>query len=149
MDRVSFFFEDIEEFDIIFGQIEKGIDYLVRNEKKELGEISIILCSDRYLLEKNIKYLDHDTLTDIITFDYTEDDIISGDLFISAERVTYNSKKYNIDFFNELYRVIFHGTLHLVGYGDKIHEEKLIMTGKEDFYLDYFYKSIIGNDTKV
>ncbi len=149
MNRVNFYFEEINDFDVNYAQIEDGIDYLIQNENKELNELSVIFCSDEYLLEKNIEYLNHNTLTDIITFDYTEGIVISGDLFISIERVTYNANKYNINFFNELYRVIFHGVLHLVGYGDKQATEKLVMTGKENFYLDYLYKAIFKDDTKV
>lgn len=83
----------------------------------------------------NLGYLNHDTYTDIITFDYTENDIISGDIFISIDRVKDNAKKFSTIFENELSRVIIHGVLHLIGYKDKSAQEKHLMRSKEDFYL--------------
>ena len=105
------------------------------NESKRVGELSFIFCTDEYLLEKNIQFLDHDTYTDIITFDYCEGDIISGDIFVSVERVTENANKFGVNFENELDRVIIHGVLHLAGYKDKSKEEANTMREKEDFYL--------------
>ena len=86
-------------------------------------------------MEKNIQFLKHDTYTDIITFDYCEGDIISGDIFVSVERVTENANKFGVNFENELDRVIIHGVLHLAGYKDKSKEEANTMREKEDFYL--------------
>ena len=105
------------------------------NESKRVGELSFIFCTDEYLLEKNIQFLDHDTYTDIITFDYCEGDFISGDLFVSVERVTENAKAFGVDFEDELDRVLIHGVLHLAGYQDKSKEEVNTMREKEDFYL--------------
>ena len=105
------------------------------NEGKIVGQLCFIFCTDEYLLEKNIQFLDHDTYTDIITFDYCEGDIISGDIFVSVERVTENANKFGVDFENELDRVIIHGVLHLAGYKDKSKEEANTMREKEDFYL--------------
>ncbi len=99
------------------------------------GDLSFIFCSDEYLLEKNIKYLNHNVLTDIITFDYTMGKLISGDIFISIERVTENAGDYEVSFKDELHRVIIHGILHLLGYKDKTQEEKQLMREKEDYYL--------------
>ena len=113
----------------------KWINNSIINESKRLGQLSFIFCTDEYLLEKNIKFLKHDTYTDIITFDYCELDIISGDIFISVDRVTENANKFGVNFENELDRVIIHGVLHLVGYKDKSKEEASIMREKEDFYL--------------
>ena len=105
------------------------------NESKRVGRLSFIFCTDEYLLEKNIQFLNHDTYTDIITFDYCEGDIISGDIFVSVERVTENANVFGLDFENELDRVLIHGVLHLAGYQDKSKEETNTMRDKEDFYL--------------
>ena len=105
------------------------------NESKRVGELSFIFCTDEYLLEKNIQFLDHDTYTDIITFNYCEEDIISGDIFVSVERVTENANAFGVDFEDELDRVLIHGVLHLAGYQDKSKEEVNTMREKEDFYL--------------
>jgi len=107
----------------------------IQKENHKLEEISYIFCDDEYLLEKNIKYLKHNTLTDIISFDYSVGKIISGDIFISIERVKENAKKYQVDFIYELYRVIIHGILHYCGYNDKDSDDKNIMRSKEDYYL--------------
>tara|TARA_B100000683_G_scaffold50211_1_gene47635 strand:- start:3149 stop:3568 length:420 start_codon:yes stop_codon:yes gene_type:complete len=105
------------------------------NEGKRVGGLSFVFCTDEYLLEKNIQFLDHDTYTDIITFDYCEGDIISGDIFVSVERVIENSNAFGVDFEDELDRVLIHGVLHLAGYQDKSKEEVNTMREKEDFYL--------------
>ena len=105
------------------------------NESKKVGELSFIFCTDEYLLEKNIQFLDHDTYTDIITFDYCEGDIIIGDIFVSVERVIENANAFRVDFEDELDRVLIHGVLHLAGYQDKSKEEVNTMREKEDFYL--------------
>ncbi|MDR1724869.1 MAG: rRNA maturation RNase YbeY [Bacteroidales bacterium] len=99
---------------------------------KEIGEISYIFCDDEYLLEINQEYLNHDTYTDIVTFDYSEDDIISGDIFISVDRVKENAKKLKIPFERELKRVIIHGILHLCGLKDKTSEESSKMREEEE-----------------
>jgi rRNA maturation RNase YbeY len=106
-----------------------------KNEKKQIGVINYIFCNDSYLLKINQDYLNHDTYTDIITFDYSENDQINGDLFISLERIKENSNDLNINYLDELERVCIHGILHLCGYPDKKKEEALIMRQKEDFYL--------------
>ena len=105
------------------------------NEGKRVGGVSFVFCTDEYLLEKNIQFLDHDTYTDIITFDYCEGDIISGDIFVSVERVIENANAFGVDFEDELDRVLIHGVLHLAGYQDKSKEEVNTMREKEDFYL--------------
>jgi len=105
------------------------------NESKIVGQLCFIFCEDEYLLEKNIQFLKHDTYTDIITFDYSEGDIISGDIFVSVERVTENANTFGVDFEDELDRVLIHGILHLAGYQDKSKEEVNTMREKEDFYL--------------
>ena len=106
-------------------------------ESKKLGAVSVIFCSDNYLLDVNKKYLNHDYFTDIITFDYCEGDLISGDLFISIDSVKDNSEFYKSCFEDELNRVIVHGVLHLIGYDDHTESDIAQMRSKEDFYLNF------------
>ena len=106
-------------------------------ESKKLGAVSVIFCSDNYLLDVNKKYLNHDYFTDIITFDYCEGDLISGDLFISIDSVKDNSEFYKSCFEDELSRVIVHGVLHLIGYDDHTESDVAMMRSKEDFYLNF------------
>jgi rRNA maturation RNase YbeY len=117
---------------------------LISAEKKEVGEISIIFTNDEHLLTINQDYLKHDYFTDIITFDYSHAHYISGDLFISLERVGENAKQFEKDFFNELCRVVFHGVLHLCAYNDKTESEIAMMRSKEEFYIDHF----VSRETK-
>ncbi|MCB0460671.1 MAG: rRNA maturation RNase YbeY, partial [Flavobacteriaceae bacterium] len=98
-------------------------------------DISYIFCDDDYLLDINVKYLKHNTLTDIISFDYTDDGLISGDVFVSIDRVKENAEKFNVSFQDELHRVMIHGILHFCGYKDKTKEEEQLMRSKEDYYL--------------
>ena len=103
-----------------------------------IGELVYVLCNDEYLLKKNIQFLNHNTLTDVITFDYSDDKIISGDILISTERVVENAKIFNVNYLTELHRVIVHGLLHLLGYKDKIEKDANIMREKENYYLNKF-----------
>jgi rRNA maturation RNase YbeY len=109
---------------------------LVSEEVKILGDISIIFVSDEYLLEMNQSYLNHDYYTDIITFDYCKGNVISGDLFISVDRVRENADTFNVAFLFELHRVMIHGVLHLCGYKDKSIEEEKQMRILENKYLN-------------
>ena len=111
---------------------------VVKKEGKEMGELVYVLCKDDYLLKKNIQFLNHNTLTDIITFDYCKGGLINGDILISTERVEENSKEFDIDYLTELQRVMVHGLLHLLGYKDKNKEDIKIMREKENFYLNTF-----------
>ena len=111
---------------------------LVSEEDKVLGDLNVIFCSDKYLLEMNREYLNHDYLTDIITFDYCVGNIVSGDLFISHDRVSENASIFNISVLEELCRVCTHGVLHLCGYSDKLEEEIVLMRQKESYYLRLF-----------
>ncbi len=104
-------------------------------ENRRLGDISVIFCSDAYLLDMNKKYLGHDYFTDIITFDYSEGELLSGDLFISVDTVRSNAAFYSAEFDDELDRVIVHGLLHLIGYDDHSEEEFAAMKEKENYYL--------------
>ena len=105
------------------------------SEVKKLGDISIIFCSDPYILNVNLRYLQHDYFTDIITFDYCEGDTLSGDLFISIDSVRENAALYGTEFPDELNRVIVHGLLHLIGYDDHTDEQVAEMRAKENYYL--------------
>jgi len=116
-------------------KIAKWIEFSIHQENKELGEIAYVFCNDEYLLEKNFKYLKHNTLTDIISFDYGIDHLISGDIFISIDRVAENATDLDIEFSTELHRVMVHGVLHFCGYEDKNEDDKAIMRSKEDYYL--------------
>lgn len=116
--------------------IRKWLKMVAGSEMKKLGDINIIFCSDNYILDVNMKYLQHDYFTDIITFDYCEGDFLSGDLFISIDSVKENSIFYNTEFQNELNRVMVHGVLHLIGYDDHCDEDIAMMRSKEDYYLN-------------
>ncbi len=116
-------------------KIEIWIEDCISKELKTTGDISYIFCSDDYLHKINLKYLNHDTFTDIITFNYCEKNLISGDIFISVDRVKENAISFNTTFQNELHRVMIHGVLHLIGFDDKDEEDQLTMRAKEDFYL--------------
>lgn len=118
---------------------EDWIDSIIESEDKEPGEINYIFCDDDYLLEINKQYLDHDTLTDIISFDYCIGDLISGDIFISIDRVKDNAQEYDVSFNNELLRVMCHGILHYCGYKDKTQEEQLLMRAKEQEKINMFH----------
>ena len=135
MSKINIYFEAIKPVKFKKNAVKNWVSYLVKNEQRKTGIINIVLCSDEYLLEMNKKYLQHDYYTDIITFDYVEGEVISGDLFISVDRVKENADNFKNLFLNELMRVIFHGVLHLVGFKDKTEEEQAKMREKENFYL--------------
>lgn len=118
-------------------KLKLWIKTIVDKEKYALGAINYIFCSDDELLEINIKHLNHNTFTDIITFDYTENKKISSDIFISIDRVIENSKKFNTTFENELHRVMIHGVLHLCGYKDKTKPDAELMRKKENAALKF------------
>ena len=133
---VRYFFEDT---DFVFKP--KKINNLwlktvAESEVKKIGQVNIIFCSDNYILDINQKYLQHDYFTDIITFDYCENDVLSGDLFISVDSVRENSIFYKTEFTDELNRVIVHGVLHLIGYDDHSDEDIKMMRSKENYYLE-------------
>jgi rRNA maturation RNase YbeY len=119
-------------------KFQSWVTFVVTNEKKDLGLISYVFSSDAYLLEINKQYLKHDYFTDIITFDYTEDTIVSGDLFISYERIKDHSIEYGVDLFEEFLRVCVHGVLHLLGYKDKLPADEQLMREKESFYIQKY-----------
>jgi len=119
-------------------KIKNWVKFILESEGKVAGDITYVFCNDEYLGSLNEKYLKHKTLTDIITFDYSEMGKLSGDIFISIERVKENSATFSTSLNQEVGRVMAHGALHLVGYKDKTSEDKKLMRSKEDFYLSTF-----------
>lgn len=138
---INYCTEDVSSPKLPKRRITNWIKETISLEGKTTGDISFIFCSDNYLLEVNKQYLDHDYFTDIITFDYVENNVISGDIFISCDRVKENAREFNTGFENELSRIIIHGVLHLLGFKDKSKKDKLLMTEKEDFYLQVLSNS--------
>ena len=133
---VSYSLEDIK-FEFKHKRLNNAwLKMVAESEVKKLGNICIILCSDNYILDVNIKFLGHDYFTDIITFDYCEGNVLSGDLFISIDSVRENAEYYKTEFSDELNRVIVHGLLHLIGYDDHTDEEQKVMREKENYYLE-------------
>lgn len=135
MENISFFSEDVDFYINNSENNTRWINSIISNYSKIPGELTYIFCSDDYLLKLNIEHLNHDTLTDIITFDYTKTGIISGDIFISIDRVIENAKSFLIPFQEELNRVMAHGVLHLIGFKDKTKEEKKNMREAENHAL--------------
>ena len=117
----------------------KWISSVILSESKTEGDINYIFCDDAYLHKINLEYLNHDTLTDIISFDYTEGNFLHGDIFISIERVKENALDFNVSFDDELKRVMVHGILHYCGYKDKSEEDELTMRLKEDEKMALFH----------
>lgn len=136
MPAISFFEEDITFKLKNKALVRQWVTNTIINEGFKLKELNYIFCSDAYLLQINQQYLNHDTYTDIITFDNSEEEgKIISDIFISIDRISENAKKFNVSETDELHRVIIHGTLHLLGYKDKTAGDKQTMTEKENFYL--------------
>ena len=113
-------------------KVKKWIMQVILRREKRVGNISYLFCDDEYLLGVNQRFLNHDTYTDIITFDYVVADIISGDIMISVDRVGENAEKYGVPFEQELHRVVIHGVLHLLGQGDKSDAEATEMRRQEE-----------------
>lgn len=136
MPAINFFEEDIAYKLKNKTAVRKWIKDTIKEEGYQLSELNYIFCSDEYLLQINRQYLDHDTYTDIVTFDNSEKPgFIVSDIFISIERIRENAEKFNVTETQELHRVLIHGALHLLGYKDKSAADKRKMTAKEDFYL--------------
>ncbi|TWP24889.1 rRNA maturation RNase YbeY [Apibacter muscae] len=119
-------------------KIRNWLNKAILMENHVVGNINYIFCSDEQLLEINIKYLDHDYYTDIITFDYKENNRVSGDLYLSTDRIIDNAKLNNISFDEEIIRVLIHGILHIIGYNDKSPNESKLMREKENFYINLY-----------
>ena len=118
--------------------LKAWIKEFVSNHGKKVGELAFVFCSDEKILEVNQNFLQHDYYTDIITFDYREADFVSGDIFISVERVQENATSHNIEYNEELLRVLAHGVLHLIGFQDKSPQKKKEMTQNEDLCISLF-----------
>ena len=116
-------------------KISKWLSSVISSEKFREGDINYIFCDDEYLLELNMEFLNHETLTDIISFDYTVGKELHGDIFVSVERVKENAKEFEVSFNEELNRVLVHGILHYCGYKDKVDEDTRVMREREDHYL--------------
>jgi probable rRNA maturation factor len=138
--KVSFFFET-QGFSLQNRTALKAfIEFLFKKEKKKLASLNYIFVSDKKLLEINQQFLQHDYYTDIITFEMGEGSISQGEIYISVDRVRDNAKQLGTTFKSELLRVIFHGALHLCGYGDKTQKQEKIMRQKEDFFLNQYFR---------
>ncbi len=135
---IDFVFESIHPINFNVDDIRNWILSVIKKENKIAGDICFIFCSDDYLLEINRKYLKHDYYTDVISFDYSGQEIVSGDIFISIERVMENAVEFSEIFEKETLRVIIHGVLHLIGFKDKSKRDKKEMTEKENTYLQLF-----------
>ena len=133
---IQYFNEDVPLPKLKKRKSTNWIKETILSEGKRVGDISFIFCSDKYLLEVNKTYLDHDYFTDIITFDYVEGTLINGDIFISVDRVRENSTEFKTTFEDELNRILIHGILHLLGYKDKKKSDKFLMTEKEDYFIN-------------
>ena len=132
---ISYYFQDTDFKVRDRRKTNEWLKLAAESEIRRIGNISIIFCSDNYVLDINQKYLQHDYFTDIITFDYCEGDRLSGDLFISVDSVRENSVEFGTEFKDELNRVIIHGLLHLVGYDDPTEKDIKLMRSKENYYL--------------
>jgi rRNA maturation RNase YbeY len=132
---ITFFFENISSIDIQ-EKTKSWLEFLIVNEDKKPSTINYIFCDDDYLLKVNQDYLQHDYYTDIITFDYVKGKTISGDIFVSLQRISDNANFLNTSFENEFHRVLAHCILHLCGYKDKTEDEEKYMRYKENFYLN-------------
>ena len=113
-------------------KLKAWITSIIKRDGKKVGDIAYMFCGDDQVLEANISYLEHDTYTDIITFDYVEGDVVSGDILISVDRIKDNAQTFGCTFEQELHRVIIHGILHLLGVGDKTDEEAKMMRKREE-----------------
>jgi len=137
--RIQFHYLDVNFTFTKRRDLKRFLSKVFKKENKKLGSLSYIFCSDSYLLEINQEFLRHDFLTDIITFDLSEmSQEIEGEIYISIDRVKDNAVQLNESFVRELHRVIFHGVLHLCGYGDKTNKEVKLMRQKEDHYLNLY-----------
>lgn len=130
---IQFFYENLQES--VNTDYTKWLEEIILSEEKKLGDINYIFCDDEYLLKINQDYLQHDYYTDIITFDSVKGKTISGEIFVSLQRISDNASTLSKNYEEELRRVLAHGILHLCGYKDKSEEEEQEMRSKEDFYI--------------
>ena len=139
MNSISFHNESVNNKTPSKRLLKAWIKEFVSNHGKKVGELAFVFCSDEKILEINLNFLQHDYYTDIITFDYSEGEVISGDIFISVERVLENAASHQVDYNTELLRVISHGVLHLIGFQDKEEKKKVEMTRNEDLCMSLFF----------
>lgn len=137
MQEILFFKEGVD-YPFFFSdmQIKRWIDRIAEHYQRTAGCLSFIFCNDNYILDVNRKYLQHDYYTDVITFDYCEGDVLSGDIFISLDTVKTNAETFNTSFDNEFHRVICHAVLHLIGFKDKTDVDSIIMRSNENVCLE-------------
>ena len=135
-EEFCFHSEDVKFILIEKPAIVSWLSLCIESENKTPHDVSYVFCSDKFLHKMNIEHLKHNTLTDIITFDYCEREKIIGEMFLSIDRIKENAKKFKNSFEDELHRVMIHGILHLCGYKDKTVEDQKVMSKKEDFYLN-------------
>ena len=135
---IQYIAEDVKLPALQKQKINRWIKETAAGYDKKIGEIAYIFCSDKKILEVNNQYLKHDYYTDIITFDYSEGSVISGDIFISLDTVKSNAQDFGVDFEHEILRILIHGILHLCGQEDKTNEQRNEMTGKENLALEKF-----------
>ncbi|MEM9991666.1 MAG: rRNA maturation RNase YbeY [Bacteroidota bacterium] len=135
---ISYFMEDVDVQLPAQEKLNNWISHIIELESGQLQQLNFIFCSDAYLHQLNVSYLDHDTLTDVISFPYSSPPNIQGDIFISIERIKANATIFEVSFLQELLRVMIHGVLHFCGYGDKSKQEAQLMRSKEDNALMYW-----------
>ncbi len=135
---ISFFSEDTNFVLSKKNSRKKWLREVAQKHNKQIGELNYVFCSDEYLWQINVDYLDHDTYTDIITFDNSEEEEISGDIFISVDRVKENAENFDASFNRELTRVLSHGLLHLIGFKDKSNEDAKLMRKQEDLAIQLY-----------
>ena len=140
-------FEDVDSIYCDESFIVLGLERIAADYGLLVGGMALVFCSDLYILEINKQFLNHDYYTDIITFDYSESSILSGDLIVSLDTVRTNSLSFSTEFNQELFRVLIHGFLHLCGLGDKTDEEILLMRNRESFYLDALVNPFVSRET--
>lgn len=139
MNSISFHNEGVNTKTPSKRLLKAWIKEFVSNHGKKVGELAFVFCSDEKILEVNQNFLQHDYYTDIITFDYCEGEIVSGDIFISVERVQENAVSHKVDYNTELLRILAHGVLHLIGFQDKKEKNKIEMTRNEDLCVSLFF----------
>ncbi len=139
MNSISFYNDGVRAKTPSKRLLKAWIKEFVSNHGKKVGELAFVFCSDDKILEVNQGFLQHDYYTDIITFDYCEGEIISGDIFISVERVLENATLHQVNYTTELLRVLSHGVLHLIGFQDKEEKKKVEMTRNEDLCMSLFF----------
>lgn len=139
---ITYHLEGVEKPKICTRRTSKWVKEVAEKHEKIVGEIAYIFCSDEYIIDVNRKFLNHDYYTDVITFDYSEGNKISGDIFISLDTVKTNAETFNQDYYNELERIIIHGILHLCGFKDKDSKDKEEMTFQEDEAIKLLIKPL-------